>query len=79
VELDASGQGGAEVTRLVEFLAMPTHCSRPHQMRDGDELVYNDEDELISPDCEHLRLTFADKTVECRSCGRTWKDMGTGQ
>ena len=64
--------------RVIEFLAMPTHCSRPHQMRNAGELVYNAEDELVQPDCEHERLTSTKGTVECRACGRQWKDCGTG-
>jgi hypothetical protein len=67
--------------QYMELLAMPTHCSRPHGnsgMRDsagGPDSIGTTE----SFHCEHLRLLFKDKTVECRSCGREWKDMGTGQ
>lgn len=50
-----------------EFLQVPEHCSEPHGTHG------------VPADCNHTKLTFKDnKTVECRSCGRQWKDYGTG-
>lgn len=60
------------MAKVIEFLAMPTHCSRPDSPLRRDSFYG-------MPECDHQRLIFKDKTVECRSCGREWKDMGTGQ
>lgn len=63
--------------KLTEFLAMPTHCSRPSGasgMRDRGRGPHDRE----SFDCEHERLQIEKDLVKCWSCGRQWKDCGTG-
>ena len=66
--------------KVIEFLAVPTHCSRPHGdsgMRCSDGKYY----EEVHPEsfvCPHERLTFDLNDVTCRSCGKQWKDYGTG-
>ena len=58
---------------IIEFHAMPTHCSRPSGesgKRDRGKGPHDRE----SFDCEHLRLVFKGDTVECRACGRLWQN-----
>ena len=54
--------------KVIDFLQVPeAPGSHPH----GEKV-------RAGGGCKHERLTFKDKIVECRSCGRQWKDYGTG-
>jgi hypothetical protein len=50
--------------KVIEFLNVPTVPGGNHAREERA--------------CEHTKLTFTKNLVECRSCGRQWKDYGTG-
>ena len=55
--------------KVIEFLHVPRVANtHPH----GEHF------KGTNRDCDHERLTFTKKLVECRSCGHQWKDYGTG-
>ena len=60
-------QGGS-MGKLIEFLQVPEAAgSHPH----GESI-------RAGKGCEHRRLVFKNELIECRACGRQWRDYGIG-